>query len=163
MELIMETVAGDRGRYPCFRTTLLAATLIFLPYGTIFAQDGPLRVHPENPRYFADGSGKVIYRTGSHTWSNLADMSAGETPTPFDYPAYLDWMERYRFNFMRLWSWELLNWDTQGNSPRYSNQTTLSVAPHPWQRTGPGKAFDGRPRFDLTKFNTAYFERLRSR
>jgi hypothetical protein len=37
------------------------------------------------------------------------------------------------------------------------------VAPHPWQRTGPGKAFDGKPKFDLNQFNTAYFERLRSR
>ena len=35
---------------------------------------GPLRVHPENPRYFTDGSGKAIYLTGSHTWSNLQDQ-----------------------------------------------------------------------------------------
>jgi hypothetical protein len=34
---------------------------------------GPLRVHPANPRYFADGSGKVIYLTESHTWYNLQD------------------------------------------------------------------------------------------
>ena len=31
---------------------------------------GPLRRHPSNPRYFTDGSGKAIYLTGSHTWSN---------------------------------------------------------------------------------------------
>ncbi len=33
---------------------------------------GPLRVLPGNPRYFTDGSGKAIYLTASHTWSNLA-------------------------------------------------------------------------------------------
>src|SRR5678815_18433 len=34
---------------------------------------GPLRVHPTNPRYFTDGSGKAIYLTGSHTWNNFQD------------------------------------------------------------------------------------------
>ena len=32
---------------------------------------GPLRVHPTNPRYFSDGSGKAVYLTRSHTWTNL--------------------------------------------------------------------------------------------
>ena len=35
--------------------------------------------------------------------------------------------------------------------------------PQPWQRTGPGNASDGKPKFDLTKFNQAYFDRLRDR
>jgi hypothetical protein len=29
--------------------------------------NGPLRVHPKNPRYFANGSGKTVYLTGAHT------------------------------------------------------------------------------------------------
>jgi hypothetical protein len=36
-------------------------------------------------------------------------------------------------------------------------------APHPWERTGPGEAADGKARFDLTRYNQAYFDRLRSR
>src|SRR5262245_17715422 len=35
---------------------------------------GPLRVHPANPRYFTDGSGKAVYLTGAHTWNNLQDI-----------------------------------------------------------------------------------------
>src|SRR5262249_19599340 len=31
------------------------------------------------------------------------------------------------------------------------------------QRTGPGNASDGKPKFDLTKYNQAYFDRLRGR
>ena len=50
---------------------------------------GPLRVHPQNPRYFTDdtkgpdGSLKAVYLTGSHHWDNLQD---GYNPegTPFD-------------------------------------------------------------------------------
>ena len=36
---------------------------------------GPLRVHPTNPRYFTDDGNKAIYLTGSHTWSNLQDIT----------------------------------------------------------------------------------------
>jgi hypothetical protein len=35
--------------------------------------------------------------------------------------------------------------------------------PLPYERTGPGTALDGDPKFDLTRFNQAYFDRLRSR
>ena len=37
------------------------------------------------------------------------------------------------------------------------------VDPFPWQRTGPGLALDGKPKFDLNLFNQSYFDRLRSR
>jgi hypothetical protein len=32
------------------------------------AAKGPLRVHPENPRYFTDGTGKAVYLTGFQYW-----------------------------------------------------------------------------------------------
>jgi len=34
---------------------------------------GPLHVHPRNPRYVADGTGKAIYLTGSHMGWELQD------------------------------------------------------------------------------------------
>jgi len=41
---------------------------------------GPLKVHPQNPRYFTDGSGKAVLLAGSHTWPTIVDM--GETDPP---------------------------------------------------------------------------------
>jgi hypothetical protein len=35
------------------------------------------------------------------------------------------------------------------------------MTPQPWPRTGPGTAKDGKPRFDLSAFDPAYFDRLR--
>ena len=35
---------------------------------------GPLRVSPDNPRYFCDTSGREVLLVGSHTWNNLVDM-----------------------------------------------------------------------------------------
>lgn len=114
---------------------------------------GPLRVHPDNPRYFTDGSGKAVYLAGSHTWNNLQDN--GVYP-PVNYAEYLDFLQQYNHNFVRMWAWEQSGWDpwTAGY---------VAVEPSPFARTGPGKALDGKPKFDVTEFNGAYFRRLRSR
>ena len=126
---------------------------------------GPLRVLKSNPRYFSDGSGKAIYLAGSHSWWNLQDngirlMSAeNQDPPPiFDYNAHLDFLEKYNHNFFRLWRWEVPKWgeDQPRGAIKYCQ-------PHPWARTGPGLARDGKPKFDLTKFNPEYFNRMRTR
>src|SRR6266571_3209552 len=69
---------------------------------------GPLRVHPANPRYFTDGSGKAIFLTGSHTWGNLQDYTYAERPSPppFDFGAYLAFLKAHHHNCFRLWAWE---------------------------------------------------------
>jgi len=120
---------------------------------------GPLRVHPDNPRYFADASGKVLYLTGSHTWSNLVDMGSGDPPPKFDFTAYLDFLTRLNHNFIRMWTWESTRWQPGHWRP----DATHTVAPHPFARTGPGLAKDGKPKFDLTRYDRDYFDRLRTR
>jgi len=141
---------------------LLTSVLLCAAQGASF--DGPLRVCKENPRYFTDNSGKAIYLTGSHHWYNLVDMGPSDPPPAFDYAQYLDWMRKYEHNFMRMWTWELVTWNTQGNAPQHRNERTFHhVSPFPWQRSGPGKALDGKPKFDLSQFNPNYFERLRKR
>jgi hypothetical protein len=133
------------------------------PLATPAAPDirGPLRAHPTNPRYFTDDGRRAVYLAGSHTWDNLQDMGESDPPAPFDYPAYLDFLARHDHNFIRLWRWELLSWDTGANDAKTAKR--LLAAPHPWARTGPGLALDGKPKFDLDQFNEGYFARLRSR
>lgn len=132
------------------------------------AATGPLRVHPDNPRYFTDGttlpdgSLKAVYVTGSHTWNSLVDMGRADPPEAFDFDRYLDFLERHGHNFIRLWAWDSTVWDTRANG-RLGKDFVHNAAPLPWSRTGPGLALDGKPRFDLTRFDPAYFERLRSR
>jgi hypothetical protein len=105
-----------------------------------------LTVHPENPRYFQDSEGRAVYLTGSHHWDVLVDNA--ERPEGFDFDRYLDRLESWGHNFFRLWTHEA--W-------------THEVRPLPYPRTGPGRALDGGLRYDLTRFNPDYFERLRSR
>ena len=105
---------------------------------------GPLRIHPDNPRYFTDGtrnldgSLKVVYLTGSHTWNNLVDMARDDPPSGFDFEAYLDFLERHHHNFIRLWAWDSTLWDTRANG-RLGKDFVHHVAPLPWARTGPGR------------------------
>jgi hypothetical protein len=119
---------------------------------------GPLRAHPSNPRYFTDGSGKAIFLTGSHTWGNLQDYTYATLPSPptLDFDAYLAFLGRHNHSFFRLWAWEsAFNPDAK--------QGTTYYDPMPYQRPGPGTALDGRPKFDVTRFNQTYFDRMRTR
>lgn len=138
--------------------------------GTVSAAKapGPLRVHPTNPRYFTDGterpdgSLRAVYLTGSHTWNNLVDMGRTDPPETFDFVGYLNFLERHHHNFVRLWAWDSFTWDTRANGA-LGKDFIHKAAPLPWARTGPGNALDGKLKFDLTKFESEYFDRLRSR
>ena len=123
---------------------------------------GPLSVHPTNPRYFADPTGRAVYLTGSHTWSNLQDGDS----SVFNYSSYLGLLQTNNHNFIRLWISESPQADAgltpapgfTGGTPWYQK-----ASPLPYARTGPGSAADGLPKFSLTQFNQAYFDRLRTR
>src|SRR5579862_5461759 len=91
---------------------------------------GPLRVHPENTRYFANAEGRAVYLVGSHTWANFQDIGF-EGDKPFDYDAYMDFMVEHRFNFMRFWTWEHAAWAA------WSPEKVI-FSPTPYARTGPG-------------------------
>jgi hypothetical protein len=128
---------------------------------------GPLAVSGENPRYFTLQSDdparrRAVYLTGSHIWNNFHDgmgpgAAAPSRPEPSDYGAYLDFLTARGHNFIRLWRWEHFQSQAAGGSFH------LNMSPQPWPRTGPGTAKDGGPAFDLSRFEPAYFERLRER
>ena len=117
--------------------------------------NGPLRVHSRNSRYFTDESGKAIYLTGSHTWSNLQEY---ESDRPFDYDAYLDWLQRLEFNFTILHQWLS---STQARWIHGWSENAVIVQPSFYKQVDTNKK--GFPVYDLTKFNQEYFDRLRGR
>ena len=133
-----------------------------LPGQVYRAVKGPLRVHPSNHRYFtdgtqaADGSLRTVYLTGSHTWTNLIDRGPANPPPKFDFDAYLDLLQKHNHTFIRLWGRQISWYQKYGDQELYAG-------PLAWERTGPGKALDGLPKFDLTKLSPEYFERLRAR
>ena len=125
---------------------------------------GPLVVSQTNPRYFtgSEADGEAVYLAGSHIWHNLQDgIGPGEAcsdkPERMDFDEYLDFLEERGHNFIRLWRWE------QFRSYTAVADYHLCMSPQPWARTGPGEASDGKPKFDLSRFDDEYFRRLRDR
>src|SRR4029079_9498615 len=106
----------------------------------------PLRVHPTNPCWLARHDGRAVFLTGSHHWDVLVDN--GERPGAFDFTGYLDKLTSWGHSCVRMWAHEA--W-------------VQELSHSPWQRTGPGNAADGRPRYDLERFDGEYFARLRER
>ena len=128
--------------------------------GAFTPAKGPLRVLASNPRYFTDGTGKAIYLTGSLTWSSQNDQGTTDPPPVFDFNGYLDFLQAHTHNFIRFRRKELTQYTFMG---LYDSKMVYVAGPQPWPRTGPGLALDGKRRFDLSKFDQAFFDRLRSR
>jgi hypothetical protein len=126
---------------------------------------GPLAVSKVNPRYFTDAASdatdrRAVYLTGSHVNNNFHDGSGpgadcSETPERNDFRGYLEFLKKRGHNFVRLWRWEQFRSQVAGGAFHFC------MTPQPWPRTVPGTAKDGKPKFDLSKFDPAYFDRLR--
>ncbi len=141
-----------------FVFSLVLPGLFLLSIAPAFAAMGPLKVSTDNPRYFADLDGNIVYLTGSHTWASFQERGLeGETPD-LDYPEFLNFMEKHNHNFMRLWMWEHATW-----MQFKEKSVPVRYKPLRYMRTGPGKALDGGLKFDVTQFNPEFFERLRER
>jgi collagenase-like protein with putative collagen-binding domain/uncharacterized protein DUF6298 len=121
---------------------------------------GPLVQSATNPNYFVvKGTTKAVLLSGSHTWDNVQDTGKGASPVTFDFDGYVSFLKAHGHNATILWHQDLpayCHWDAGDNG-------VWQMVPWPWQRNGPGNASDGKPKFDLTKFNQAYFDRLRAR
>jgi len=116
----------------------------------------PLVVVPGSPWFVGARTGRAVLLTGSHTWNNFQDLDLHDPPRSFDYDTYLDFLERHGHDLIRLYVWE----QAAGFAGMHE---TVTIVPLPWARTGPGVALDGEPRFDLDRFDPAYFARLRDR
>jgi Putative collagen-binding domain of a collagenase len=121
---------------------------------------GPL-VSSDNPNYFKDPNGRVLILNGSQTWNTLQDWGSNGSLETLDFNAFVKFLTAHGHNFTLLWTAEMpkfCNFPSMASSP-----PDLNLSPLPWLRTGPGNATDGGLKFDLTKFNPAFFDRLRTR
>ncbi len=121
---------------------------------------GPLVVSA-NPHYFQDADGKLLILNGSQTWNTLQDWGSDGSLRAIDFDAYVRFLTAHGHNFTLLWYTELPKFS--GFPSTVSSPPDLIVSPHPWLRTGPGIATDGGLKFDLTKLDPSYFDRLRER
>jgi len=93
----------------------------------------------DNPRYFLDGD-KPVVLFGSGLWTIIPDAT-------IDIEDHNSWYAKYGANANRAALYSFCTSVGDGNG----------IAP--WERTGPGNARDGKPKFDLTKPNEAFWAR----
>ncbi|MFQ6096681.1 MAG: DUF6298 domain-containing protein, partial [Armatimonadota bacterium] len=118
---------------------------------------GPLRVSRVNPRYFEDPTGKIVYLAGAHDGWELQDYAWGDKNPGvlFDWSGFLEFLVQYNHNVVRMWAVE---------HTRISDDDHDLTTPMPYARVaGHGRANDGGDKFDLDRFDDAYFQRLRAR
>jgi len=133
-------------RFLCLICPLIAAAI---PFIVASGQPRPSRLislHPENPHYFLwRGKPTILITSGEHYGAVLN--------LDFDYIPYLDTLAKDRLNSARIFTGVYA--ETVGSFKIINN--TLAPAPNrlicPWARSG--------NKFDLTKWDDDYFNRLR--
>src|SRR2546428_1616408 len=132
--------------------SLFLLTLAANLWGFLLAAE-PLKLHPDNAHYFLfRGKPTVLITSGEHYGAVLN--------LDFDYVRYLDELKSNKLNLTRTFTGAYV--EPSGAFNIASN--TLAPAPGrfiaPWPRSStPGYA-NGGNKFDLTKWNDAYFQRL---
>ena len=114
----------------------------------------PIGLHPENPHYFLwRGKATVLITSGEHYGAVLN--------RDFDYQKYLKTLESLGFNLTRTFSGAYCE---PVGAFKIENNTLAPAKDRlicPWARSDqPGYA-NGGNKFDLTKWDPAYFKRLR--
>lgn len=115
----------------------------------------PISLNEENPHYFNfRGKPTILITSGEH-YGSVINLD-------FDYTAYLDELQSRGFNLTRTFAGayvEFPGWY------KYDANQPLSPAPGrficPWQRSNEPGYINGGNKFDLTKWDEAYFARLK--
>ncbi len=108
------------------------------------AEDGPPRIHPADGRRLY-WNGATWYPVGYYPANGA--LTSDQTDYANFYRDLLDRLAENRINYMRA---------VFNMGQPYGDAMTV------YERTGPGLAADGRPKFDLTRFNRTYFDYWRS-
>jgi hypothetical protein len=150
-------MSGDRRRSlrrSC-RIALGAALLLPALLAALPAEAGaPIALHPQNPNYLQfRGKGVILVGSTEHY---------GAVVNPdFDWQTYLDALAAERLNLTRLF---VGSYYEKANAFGIK-ANTLAPAPGrallPWARSTTPGAADGGAKLDLSRWDPAYFERLR--
>ena len=108
-----------------------------------------LEICTKHPYYFREGNRHIVL-VGV---SDRALFTIWENDKGFSWRKYLDDLAAHHLNYVRQ---DVFSWGALMAPVDYPAQFTNPA--WPFARTGPGKAIDGRPKFDLTKFDQSYFE-----
>lgn len=118
------------------------------------AQSPPLALHPENPHYFVFRGRPTILITSAEHYGAVLNLD-------FDYVRYLDALQAAGMNNTRTFTGAYVEPQGAFNIAKNTLAPAAEKFLAPWARSStPGYAKGGN-RFDLEKWDEAYFRRLR--
>lgn len=109
----------------------------------------PVSIYSQNPYYFQDAKGKPFMFIGDYTWETFSGVNS-------DYTKMFDYLKSRGINLARVWLWWGCEELPAGNG--FPDKNKLHI--EPFLREGPGLANDRRLKYNLDKFNPAFFDRL---
>ncbi|HEV8605721.1 MAG TPA: cellulase family glycosylhydrolase [Tepidisphaeraceae bacterium] len=137
-----------------FRRILIVFLLLAAPAAQ--AADPPISLHPDNPHYLLFRGKPTVLITSTEHYGAVLNGD-------FNYIPYLDELQAKKLNLTRTFS------GVYRELPGTFSITDNTLAPKtkdkficPWARSDQGGASDGGNKFDLSKFDPAYFERLKN-
>ncbi|UCH36552.1 MAG: hypothetical protein JSV65_09420 [Armatimonadota bacterium] len=123
------------------RIILATCLVVFAVAAVAAAQQRPrLRVRPDNPHWF-QYRGHAVALFGSGLWTIIPDASV-------DIADHNRWYAEAGANANRATLFAFCTTVADGNGLA------------PWPRTGPGSARNGRPKFDLDRWDERFWQRL---
>ncbi len=137
-----------------FRNSVLSVLLVYAGSTARLAANEPIALDPQNGHYFVwNGKPTILVSSGEHYGAVLN--------LDFDFDRYLDVLASDRLNLTRTFSGTYREIrDSFGIT-----DNTLAPKPNryvcPWARSETPSYFDGGNRFDLTRWDEAYFRRLK--
>ncbi len=125
-----------------------------LAMGMARQETRPFSLHPENPRYFLYQGNPTILVTSAEHYGAVLNLD-------FDYATYLKTLQADGMNHTRTWL------GTYREIPGSFGITDNTLAPHPgryacpWARSGTPGYSQGGNKFDLAKWDDAFWTRLK--
>ena len=124
------------------------------PGGTSTVLD-PIRLHPDNPHYFLFRGKPTVLITSTEHYGAVLNGDFDATP-------YLDELHARGFNLTRTFSGTYREVPGSFKIQKNTLAPTADKYVAPWPRTETPGAADGRNKFDLGRWNDAYFDRLKA-
>lgn len=133
---------------------VMLAVILALAATTSNAGAEPVRLHPDNPHYFLFRGEPTVLLTSAEHYGAVLNLD-------FDYVKYLDALQREGMNHTRLFVGPYCESQASFNITR----NTLAPAPGrfacAWARSAVSGGADGGHKFDLTRWDEAFFARLK--
>lgn len=121
----------------------------------LFAQIQPIALHPGNPHYFVYKDKPTILITSSEHYGALINLD-------FDYITYLDELQSKGLNMTRTFTGAYVEPLGAFNIDKNSMAPASGRFICPWFRSSTPGYSNGGNKFDLTRWDEAYFKRLRN-